>query len=151
MGNCLVIEGKDVIKIMRIDGKILEYKSPMKVQQVLSEYPGHLITDTLPVARHLDPMEDMRDGHLYYLLRAKKGQQMKAGVVRVKVVIRKQELKEILEREGLTLEDMMSQVQRKTKIPGNIKEDRCMGWKPDLESILEENDIYLQSETDFVN
>ncbi|KAL0374870.1 UNVERIFIED_CONTAM: hypothetical protein Sradi_3402700 [Sesamum radiatum] len=67
MGNCLVLEEKTV-KVMKTDGKIIEYKSPIKVHQVLSEFSHHAISDKLPVVKHLHPNAEMLGGHLYYLL-----------------------------------------------------------------------------------
>ncbi|KAK9289589.1 hypothetical protein L1049_007745 [Liquidambar formosana] len=158
MGNCLVLQEK-VIKIMKIDGKILEYKAPMKVHQVLSEFSGHAVSDTLPVYRHLQPDTQMVAGHLYYLLplplpspdvdkkmlrfsnpAAEGGRG--TGVVRIKLVITKQELKEMLRKGGLAVDDMVCQLQNKQSINGIDKFDggdggNCKGWKPLLQSIPE--------------
>ncbi|XP_051130360.1 uncharacterized protein LOC127250925 [Andrographis paniculata] len=134
MGNCIVIHEKPV-RVMRTDGKIIEYKAPIRVEEVLSEYYHHVISDGIPVLQHMHPLAEMRRGHLYYLLplpAAKKTIKKKkavrfsddvialeeakqtAGVVRVKVVISKRELLEMLGKERDSAEDTVSQMQKET-------------------------------------
>ncbi|KAF9598729.1 hypothetical protein IFM89_031397 [Coptis chinensis] len=153
MGNCLVLQDK-FVKIMKTDGKILEYQTPLRVQQVLSEFSGHAISDSLPVQRHLCADTDMLSGRLYYLLppplptkeanksmitvsSTKEETKQGTGVVRIKIVITKQELKEMLAKGGIpSVDDMVSQLQKKTK--DEVDCDRnCNGWKPVLQSIPE--------------
>uniref|UniRef100_A0A5B6ZAP8 Uncharacterized protein n=1 Tax=Davidia involucrata TaxID=16924 RepID=A0A5B6ZAP8_DAVIN len=160
MGNCLVLQEK-VIKVMKTDGKVLEYRAPMKVHQVLSEFSGHEISDTLPVVRHLRPETELFGGHLYYLLplpvpppefdkkmlrfsnpvvEAEQG----SGVVRIKLVISKQELEVMLRKGGVSIDHIVPQLQKKQGTNGVVKFDsdgngKCKGWKPLLESIPEVN------------
>ncbi|XP_057513643.1 uncharacterized protein LOC130795522 [Actinidia eriantha] len=150
MGNCLVMQEK-VIKVMKPDGKVLEYKAPTKVHQVLSDFASHAISDTLPVVRHLRPDAEMIGGHLYYLLLLplpppagekinKAGQER--GVVRIKVVISKQDLEMMLRKGVVSLDGMVSQLQKKQSMNQHDKFDVAgkrsrEGWKPLLESIPE--------------
>ncbi|KAF9603386.1 hypothetical protein IFM89_035832 [Coptis chinensis] len=152
MGNCLVLQDK-FVKIMKTDGKILEYQTPLRVQQVLSEFTGHAISDSLPVQQHLCADTDMLSGHLYYLLppplptkeadksmtvsSTKEETKQGTGVVRIKIVITKQELNEMLAKGGIpSVDDMVSQLQKKTK--DEVDGDRnCNGRKPVLQSIPE--------------
>lgn len=165
MGNCLVRQEK-LIKVMKTDGKVLEYKSPIKVQQVLSDFAGHAISDTLSVVRYLRPDSDLIGGHLYYLLplpvvvpEVEKTKRVRfanpevledskgSGVVmRIKLVMSKQELEMMLRKGGISVEDMVSQVQKKQSTDQNNdhknenNEDgdgSCKGWKPVLEGIPE--------------
>lgn len=161
MGNCLVLHEKSV-SVMKTDGKIIEYKAPIKVHQVLSEFSHHALSDKLPVVKHLHPNTEMIQGHLYYLLplpvapqpterkkekkrvrflediEEKEEERRASGVVRIKLVITKQELQAILRKEGVSVEDMLSQ--KPIKI-GDINEDggniSLKGWLPALESIPE--------------
>ncbi|KAF8396404.1 hypothetical protein HHK36_018023 [Tetracentron sinense] len=128
MGNCLVLQEK-VIKIMKMDGKFLEYQPPLQVHQVLSEFSGHAISDTLSVVRRLRPDTKMRTGRTYYLLPppllpstevAKRMSILSntikeaadgTGVVRIKIVITKQELKEMLRKGGVLVDKMVPQLQ----------------------------------------
>ena len=142
MGNCLVLEDKEGIKIKRMDGHILKHDSPLKVPQALPKFTGHTISGGISAARNLNKMADMQSGHLYHLQRPKKMQTNETGSVRIKLVISKQELKQILEKEGLTLEDMMSQIQKEPRYSHKREKKRSLMWKPALESISEVNDLY---------
>ncbi|KAL1549293.1 hypothetical protein AAHA92_17418 [Salvia divinorum] len=131
MGNCLVLEQKSV-SVMKTDGKIIEYKTPIKAHQILSDYSHHAITDKLPVVKHLHPNTMLLRGRLYYLLPlpvapqpAKKKKRVRfsddvvederrraTGAVRIKLVITKQELQAMLAKEGVSVEEMISQVHK---------------------------------------
>ncbi|KAK3139348.1 hypothetical protein QOZ80_5AG0381900 [Eleusine coracana subsp. coracana] len=118
MGNCLVIQDRKEIKIMRVDGsKVLKMpSSPLKVQQ-----------DALA--------EPLKDQNIPCMIPA--AAVADAGSVRVKLVISKQELTRMLEKEGMSLEDMVSAM-RKGAIDGRESEHECCGgWRPALESIPE--------------
>lgn len=162
MGNCLVLQEK-VVRVMKPDGKILEYKSPIKVHQVLSKFSHHAISDKLPVVKHLHPDTEMVQGHLYYMLplpvpikttkMTKKKKTVRfsddvrkyddqgeaaTGVVRIKVVISKKELQAMLSKGGISVDDMISKVKKEE---GNRDDDVISrgSWSPALESIPEVN------------
>lgn len=156
MGNCLVLHDK-VIKIMKRDGKVLEYKAPIKVQQVLSDFSGHAISDSLQGFQHHPPDTKLLGGKLHYLVplplsspQAKKkvrfsipeDEDKKENIVRIKLVISKKELQEMLQKEGVSVDSMVSQIldqQRVEKIDDTTdNDDNHKGyWKPVLESIPE--------------
>ncbi|XP_021908610.1 uncharacterized protein LOC110822737 [Carica papaya] len=164
MGNCLVLEEK-VVKVMRTDGKILEYKAPTNVHQVLSEFSGHAISDSFPDFRHLQPDTKLLGGNLYYLVplplarqeRKKKKVRFSnpeveenggqgSGFVRIKLVISKQELQELLQKGGEeSVHEIVSKIQSKQLRIKEIDHEsdggdtNCRGWKPVLESIPEVN------------
>ncbi|KAK8553955.1 hypothetical protein V6N13_072878 [Hibiscus sabdariffa] len=118
MGNCLVVEEK-VIRVMEPDGKILEYQAPINVQQVLSNFSGHALSNSFFGFHHLGPDAKLHSGQLYYLVPlpspSNKGKKKKErarfsnpevnddgqgnpGVVRIKLIISKQELQELLQK-----------------------------------------------------
>ncbi|XVE96421.1 hypothetical protein REPUB_Repub02eG0220400 [Reevesia pubescens] len=160
MGNCLVMEEK-VIRVMKTDGKILEYQAPTKVQQVLSDFSGHAISDSFSGSQHLQPDAKLLPGQLYYIIPvpspSKKSKKKKVrfsnpevndeqghpGVVRIKLIISKQELQELLQKEGVSVHDMVSQIQSKQSTNGidtsDHADDNCRRWKPVFESIAEVN------------
>ncbi|KAL2229305.1 uncharacterized protein LOC105161812 [Sesamum indicum] len=113
MGNCLVLQ-ENVVRVMKADGKIIQYKkSPIEVDQVLSKFSHHEVSE---------------DEH-----------HRLAGVVRIKLVISKQELQEMLRIGGVSVDDMISKVQ-KEEIIKSYDRDAVMiskGWSPVLESIPE--------------
>lgn len=168
MGNCLVLQEKP-IKVMKTDGELLEYRAPMKVHQLLSQYSScHAISKTFPVIQHLRAETDMLSGHLYYLLplpvpspdfdnqknlrysnpKEITGDQKNSGsVVRIKLVISKQELELMLRKGGvLSVSEMVSELHNKQSANAvDYKTDysdgngSCKGWKPVLQSIPEIN------------
>ncbi|XP_074568711.1 uncharacterized protein LOC141825224 [Curcuma longa] len=146
MGNCIVVEKEEVIKIMRMDGQIIQYQSPLKVQQVLNEFPGHAVSDALPAITYLDPAASMRHGQLYYLLPPEK-QITEAdgavGVVRIKLVITKQQLKDMLSKGGIASHDMLSLLRREqsSKHGASCDKERSIEWRPTLQSIPEGSDF----------
>ncbi|XP_009607129.1 uncharacterized protein LOC107773578 [Nicotiana tabacum] len=141
MGNCIVLQEK-VVKVMKTDGKILEYKAPIKVYQVLSQFGGqYAISESLSVIQNLLPNSNMLAGQLYYLLPilpvpppkiAKKKKVVKFAkevvdqeeakkqirtteAVRIKLVISKKELQALLSStEGglITVNDIVNRLQK---------------------------------------
>ncbi|XP_024189955.1 uncharacterized protein LOC112193923 [Rosa chinensis] len=160
MGNCLVLQ-QNVTKIMKPDGKVLEYRASIKVYQVLSEFSGHAISEATPVYQHLRPDTKLLGGRLYYLvplpLPSEKASQKKVRfstdpegeaqqetkVVRIKLVISKKQLQEMLGKGGVSVDDMVSRIQCQTstdkKTNSSDNDGSCEGWKPVLESIPEVN------------
>ncbi|KAK9122794.1 hypothetical protein Sjap_012396 [Stephania japonica] len=144
MGNCLGLQNK-VIRVMKTDGKVLEYRAPLRVHEVLSEFPGHAISHTLEASKCLDPHTNMLPGHLYYLHQLWSPSSIdNTTFVRVKVVITKQELKEMLAKGGLLVDEKMFQIENKESRGGIVTNDgeddvfeRCRAWKPVLQSIPE--------------
>ncbi|KAG0457853.1 hypothetical protein HPP92_022715 [Vanilla planifolia] len=65
-----------------------------------------------------------------------------AGMVRVKLVIRKQELKELLRKEGVSVADLLPELLGgQNRCGGEEGDSRSLGWCPSLESIPEGNDL----------
>ncbi|KAL5545834.1 hypothetical protein UlMin_005521 [Ulmus minor] len=174
MGNCLVLQEK-VIKVMKPDGKVLEYREPMRAYQVSSQFSGHAISETAPVSHHLRPEAKLLGGRLYYLVplplrprnkevvkkkkvrfsdqevvekdrdQQKEEEESCSKVVRIKLVISKQELQEMLKNGVVSLGGVAnSQVRtdQKTKDGSSHRfddHDQEGFWKPVLESIPEFN------------
>ncbi|XAR64683.1 hypothetical protein NMG60_11008459 [Bertholletia excelsa] len=159
MGNCLVMQDK-VIKVVKTDGKVLEYRAPIKAHQVLSDFSGHAISDTHPATRHLQPDSELAGGRVYYLLTlpaappaaapekkrvrfavpAKDGGRQGTGVVRIKLVISKKELEAMLRNGAFSVDDMVSDLQKKQSTDDQKNTNSGDGaWKPVLESIPEVN------------
>ncbi|KAL4272298.1 hypothetical protein GQ457_13G012530 [Hibiscus cannabinus] len=154
MGNCLVLEDRVIIRVMKTDGKILEYQGPIKVEQVLLDFSGHALSDSFSGYQHLQPDAKLLPGLIYYLVpvpslsqTSKKkvrftnipDEQGSPGVVRIKLIISKKELQELVQR-GVSVHDMASQMQSKqnTNIGVDGDDDNCRRkWKPALESIDE--------------
>ncbi|KAE8731110.1 hypothetical protein F3Y22_tig00002840pilonHSYRG00267 [Hibiscus syriacus] len=161
MGNCLIREEK-VIRVMKTDGKILEYQPPIKVHQVLSDFSAHALSDSFAGFHHLRPNAKLLPGLLYYLIflpsptqKSKKKtvrfsnvpdvndeQGRGHGIVRIKLMISKKELQDLVQK-GVSVHDLASQM-HKSKQSTNGDDifdgDNCRRrWKPALESIAEVN------------
>lgn len=153
---------------MKTDGKILEYKSPTRVFQVLSDFSGHEISDAVPVTHHLHRTAKLLSGHLYFLIpkephekKPKKAVRFAepeketasattgGGVVRIKVVMTKKELQEMVERGGISAEEMICKIKNgrgeissrsemeEEEEEEEDEESELQRWKPVLESIPE--------------
>uniref|UniRef100_A0A1J3GRQ2 Uncharacterized protein n=1 Tax=Noccaea caerulescens TaxID=107243 RepID=A0A1J3GRQ2_NOCCA len=173
MGNCIVME-KKVIKIMRNDGKVVEYRGPMKVHHILTQFSNHYsLFDSLSNKCHLHPQSKLLCGRLYYLMpkematiKQKKTvkkvrfanpevekeeeeedrltdcgdntKEKSASVVRVKMVVSKQELEKLLQ--GGSVQEMVYKSLAKQHM-GDEDEDEdeecTRGWRPLLDSIPE--------------
>ncbi|KZV46792.1 hypothetical protein F511_37081 [Dorcoceras hygrometricum] len=165
MGNLLALQEK-VVKVMKVDGKILEYKPPIRVHQLLSEYTHHAISDQLPVLKYMHPNAEMIRGRMYYLIplpvsppsvKKKKKKTVRfsdnlvdeigqeTGAVRIKLVISKQDLQNMLREGAVSADKMISQMQKETKPKKGVtieSENGCLTSKaslPDLETISEVN------------
>jgi len=140
---------------MKADGKILEYKTPIKVEEVLLHFSGHAVSESLTVVRYLEPQRKLVRGQLYHLVALpppspKSNKKVRFAepevedveksnnVVRIKLVISKQELQNMLQNEGFSVTKMLSLVhENKGEDLSQKNDDVSQGWKPVLESIPE--------------
>jgi hypothetical protein len=124
MGNCLVIQDRKEIKIMSVvdGGEVLKMPSPAGMRSL--KVPAEAaLCEPLPPA-------------------AAAGVNDPAGAaVRVKLVISKQELKKMLDKEGMSLDDMVSLMHKEASDREQEEEFCCGGWRPALESIPEGSDL----------
>ncbi|KAF8085919.1 hypothetical protein N665_0642s0015 [Sinapis alba] len=165
MGNCIVME-KKVIKIMRNDGEVVEYKGPMKVHDILTQFSGHYsLFDSLSNNCHLHPQAKLLCGRLYYLMPKQTHKKTKKkvrfanpevekegdrltdcgdntkekspSVVRVKMVVSKQELEKLLQG-GSIHEVVYRSLDKQHLCHDDDAADECLrGWRPLLDSIPE--------------
>ncbi|CAN7002237.1 unnamed protein product [Brassica rapa subsp. trilocularis] len=162
MGNCIVME-KKVIKIMRNDGEVVEYRGPMKVHDILTQFSGHYsLFDSLSNHCHLHPQAKLLCGRLYYLMpkqtttvKHKKTKKVRfanpevekegdtkeksPSVVRVKMVVSKKELEKLLQ--GGSVHEVVYRSLDKQHLCRDddaAAADECLtGWRPLLDSIPE--------------
>ncbi|XP_019198652.1 PREDICTED: uncharacterized protein LOC109192456 [Ipomoea nil] len=127
MGNCIVPQAKAKA--------ILEYKPPIKV---LSEFKSHAAISDSPAKKKKVKFADQVEEEEVV------GQQ----VMRIKLVISKQELKSMLSGEGISLSDIIvchlknegkwtDQINRNDNVDDDDDEVFSKGWKPMLDSIPE--------------
>jgi len=184
MGNCLQsgvrleilsreIEKEQFIKIKKVDGKILEYRDPLFVKDLLRDYDGHAVVNCETSCHKLSPEYELLPGKTYCLipnnsshissrdggvifhekvqegvLKPASGKEVseKNGVVRLKIVITKRQLEEMLSKsisnKKTFIEDMIFEFQSKSQLREPVREDPSVkpiysGWRPSLESISE--------------
>ncbi|KAI5425475.1 uncharacterized protein LOC127125645 [Lathyrus oleraceus] len=120
MGNCLVLQQINMMKIMKTDRKVLEYTTPIKVEEVLPPPPPASPKGVKKV-RFANP--EVQDVH-------------KSSVVRIKLVISKQKLQDMLDNGGISVDKMLSLAHGEDLCKEN--DDDSLGeWKPELKSIPE--------------
>ncbi|KAJ8434484.1 hypothetical protein Cgig2_032661 [Carnegiea gigantea] len=158
MGNCLGSQGKTV-RIVKTDGKILQYRAAIRVSEALSAFRGHALSDLLPVQQYLEADSELVGGHLYYLIPlpdpqpkverkkvrfsepkvAEEGREGEKTSSRVRLVINKQELKEIIENGVISIEIIVPNLHQAESEPEELwfRHHGSQAWKPALTSIPE--------------
>ncbi|XVF12754.1 hypothetical protein REPUB_Repub08aG0146700 [Reevesia pubescens] len=164
MGNCWVLrrqsEGscllrvvnpqpdQKVLQVVKLDGKMLEFQAPLLVEDVLVKFSGLGIGLSKTVTQHLPLNYELKMGKVYYILPSLNpvgaatpesnssiaDTQKTGGVKRIKVVITKQELQQLLTKQ-ISVEEVLAGLEKRN---GNFVVSP-RNWKPKLESILEEN------------
>lgn len=150
MGNCLALcktgameKHVKVVRVAKPDGKILEFSSfPIHVKDILKNFPDATGIGVSKIAAEpLSQDHELKIGRLYYLLPPPcspsnltsigNNKEPGSGIKRIKVVITKQQLQQLVTKQ-ISVEDLLlSQVQTVTV---NLPTDR----KPRLDSIPEE-------------
>lgn len=157
MGNCFGlcepgsgcgvagVSAKDgkLVRVAKIDGKILEFRSPVLVQDVLASVPalGIAASKEASHSRCLSPDSELKPGRLYYLLGSMSSSpivsftgntEQSCGTRRVKLVITMKQLQQLVSKQ-ISLHDILSDVHDESfDLPSN--------WKPELDSIPEGNE-----------
>lgn len=162
MGNCSAVCGRNnissygtveksknkyVVQLVKIDGKIMEFSAPILVKDVLQHFSGYNIALSREALQHLPLNSWLKLGDIYYLVPSveslesaegsrKVEKEESGGVKRIKVVITRQQLQDLLSKQALAV-DILSGL--KSEICSG--DEKCMTiWKPKLESIPEEHE-----------
>lgn len=169
MGNCLVLCGdnrvscfadvetsrnRNIVQLLKSDGEIFEFSTPVLVKDVLRKFSGFSIALARKNPLHLPPDFLLKLGNRYHLIPSDEGlesveesrvvdKEESSGVRRIKVVITKKQLQDLLSREVLAV-DILSVLQSETCDGDDNNDDDdsiTTIWKPKLESIPEEHEI----------
>ena len=123
MGNCIIRQNK----IMQIGMEVIQDKEPM---EVIQDHANRLLVVQLPRPSTKNPeiKREPEGGH---------------GVVRIKLVISKQELEVMLRKGGVSVGDLVTHMKKESSNNNVVIEDENNGksgrWKPILDSIPELN------------
>ncbi|XP_022036496.1 uncharacterized protein LOC110938528 [Helianthus annuus] len=127
MGNCIIRQKK----IMQTGQEVSEHKESMKVQRVIggrTYYPVPHQEDSTDLNKDPESEAETEDGN---------------GIVRIKLVITKQELEVMLTKGGVSVSDLVSHMKKDRSSEAVVVEDEdnrsCGRWKPVLDSIPELN------------
>ncbi|KAK2387115.1 hypothetical protein P8452_25327 [Trifolium repens] len=120
------------VRVTKEDGKILEFSSPIYVKDILTNFPSNSIGVTKNAKEILSQDDELKSGKLYYMIPHNKEAEPEAGIKRIKVLITKKQLQQLV-TEKISLQELLSVV----KTDGvNLRCDR----KTILDSIPEENE-----------
>lgn len=149
MGNCVTIMSlrrsttehyneeenlnDQVLRIVKVDGKVLEYTTRLLVRDLLLNYDGYGVSVSPGASRCLSPEHELRVGRVYHLIPLAKKvdnceDEKSDGVSssrRIKVVLTKKQVQELL-----------SKIQKEHE---QESESCRASWKPKLETIFEES------------
>ncbi|XP_058206280.1 uncharacterized protein At1g66480-like [Rhododendron vialii] len=153
MGNCVGGAAADkrhrVLRIVKVDGKILELKSPITVNDLLENFSGFGVFVSETASQSLPPACELKMGKIYHLRPSPISSgiisptsttpavetEETGGVKRIKVVITKQQLQELLSKR-ISVEDVLSGLGVSERTSSCIdSHSNC--WKPKLEPIQE--------------
>ncbi|XP_043705432.1 uncharacterized protein At1g66480-like [Telopea speciosissima] len=91
MGNTIGARRR-LAKVMTIDGETVKFKTPLKVEEVTKDYPGHILIESEAVkhfgikAKPLEPQQELKPRKLYFLLeRTKFPQQQDKNILQRKM------------------------------------------------------------------
>ncbi|KAH9322889.1 hypothetical protein KI387_017528, partial [Taxus chinensis] len=160
MGNCMqsrvrvcVETGDQVIKVMRMDGKMLEYNPPLLVGDLLIENGNHMVVHSQNLSDALPHDHKLEGGHLYYLIPMEADKNGGGTVtvedlgpsggadngLRLKIVVSKEQLKALLS-DGFLKEKLMEQLllrQLQSRAQQEESDVSNRRWTPSLEKIPE--------------
>ncbi|TKY74028.1 hypothetical protein E2542_SST02787 [Spatholobus suberectus] len=118
MGNCLALcepssgsctaKKVKVVRVAKPDGKILEFSTPILVKDILTNYPAYGVGVSKKVTEPLSPHHELKAGRLYYLLpslhsppnlTSLRNGDTGGGTKRIKVIITKQQLQQLVTKQ----------------------------------------------------
>ncbi|EXB43106.1 hypothetical protein L484_002574 [Morus notabilis] len=162
VSSCIIIStsshakrrGK-VVKVVKTDGQAMTFTSPILVKDVMERLSGRgdgggsgIGLSKEANSEHLPSDCELKIGKVYYVLQSKDedysssgGEGEGDGIKRIKIVITKQQLKELLAKK-ISVDDVLSGMEKKTSLCNTTASvdhhhHSEENWKPKLESIPE--------------
>lgn len=121
-----------VIRLVKTDEKIMEFREPSLVSELLGNHSGFVASLTKEASEHLPPNYELKVGETCHLL-PDSSVSNSSNTKRIKVVLTKKQLHELL-TEKASLEEILSELERRRTC---CFDDSSSNWKPNLESIPE--------------
>lgn len=154
MGNCFVlcrittssrIVADDVVpkhgkvsRVVKTDGKVLEFRAPILVKDILFNFSSFGISVSKQAPEQLPSNYELKSGKVYYMVPllscVTEEDRTASATTRIKVVITKQQLQELLTNQ-ISVQKVLPVSGPKIK-PCNLV-DSSTNWKPKLLSIPE--------------
>ncbi|KAM1070415.1 hypothetical protein ACFX13_002258 [Malus domestica] len=137
MGNYLVLSKEDkVLRVLKTDGKVLEFRAPTLVKDILSNFSGVGISLSKQASEQLSPDYKLKLGKVYYMIPLpSSAENDSAATRRIKIVVTKQRLQELLTKQ-ISVEEVLSASGPEKKASSSCV-DSSKIWKPKLKSITE--------------
>lgn len=122
-----------VLRVLKVhDGKILEFRAPIKVKDLLINYPKFYVGIFREATQPLPLEYKLKIGKIYYLLPCFPRVEdvytsllclvprPKDGGLRIKVVITKQQLRQLLSSNQTRVETMLLRIDKKSENPVGV-------------------------------
>uniref|UniRef100_A0A803MUV0 Uncharacterized protein n=1 Tax=Chenopodium quinoa TaxID=63459 RepID=A0A803MUV0_CHEQI len=124
-----------VLQVMKVhDGKILEFRAPIKVKDLLKNYPNFYVGLFKEATQPLPLEYKLKVGEIYYLLPCFSAtiveptnigkvsssspiSKPRNGVVRIKMVITRKQLRQLLSSQAMRVETMLLEIGKKSCYP----------------------------------
>nr|XP_043639081.1 uncharacterized protein At1g66480-like [Erigeron canadensis] len=146
--------GKKKAKVMKIDGEVFKLKTPIKVFEVIKDYPGHVLLESKAVKQYgiranpLDAEEYLVPGKIYFLVELPKlhetsdksvvTRRVKSGVNLTK----NERLQLMMEGDGRDL-DGYGSVQVKVRLPKAEMDKVVKESRDEMELVEKIVDLYV--------
>ncbi|CAM8999164.1 unnamed protein product [Rhodiola kirilowii] len=145
-----------VLRVVKPDGKVLEFKAPMSVKDLLSNFENSRILMFKHSPQHLSEDFQLQIGNNYYIIPGRESDEIDTATVRsasasmaeteqcedntkrIKIVITKRQLQELLSGR-VSMDDVVARATIEARDSESDSDRVGSGrrWKPELETIPE--------------
>ena len=122
--SCFKSKHLRIVQVVKTDGKTIEFKSPILVKDLLEKFPGlGVCFSRKSSSKHLPLSYELKLVKIYYLHASPvKETEQSEGVKRIKVIITKKQLQELLSKQVLVeRKDFLSVKSKLESIPEGIE------------------------------
>ncbi|KAH6766881.1 hypothetical protein C2S52_017864 [Perilla frutescens var. hirtella] len=137
----LLRRNRKFLQVVKVDGKVMEFTTPLLVKELLINFEGFGVKSSRKYCKVLPPCFELQLGKTYYLFpknqAAADGAVSTAAVKRIKVVITKKQLEELLSKKT-SVENIIFGID---KAFTTDLATMSSSWKPNLVAIPEENEF----------